>query len=143
METVEMDLMQAQIGSLATDVSRLEAKMAAGGGGGGVMVTLTDPQPVSETSFYFTSSMLAGEIAEKILSGTPVYVTFDLRPFNVNNAYILPIDTVQFNNGSVAWVEGDHATYDANSIDVRYIIKIDSEPSGSPAHSAQAFIVTS
>lgn len=35
METVEMDLMQAQIGSLATDVARLEAKVAAGGGGGG------------------------------------------------------------------------------------------------------------
>ena len=34
METVEMDLMQAQIGSLATDVSRLEAKVAKGGGGG-------------------------------------------------------------------------------------------------------------
>ena len=33
METVEMDLMQAQIGSLATDVARLEAKVAAGGGG--------------------------------------------------------------------------------------------------------------
>ena len=35
METVEMDLLQAQIGSLATDVSRLEAKVSAGGGGGG------------------------------------------------------------------------------------------------------------
>ena len=31
METVEMDLMQAQIGSLATDLARLEAKVAEGG----------------------------------------------------------------------------------------------------------------
>lgn len=34
METVEMDLLQAQIGSLATDVSRLEAKVSKGGGSG-------------------------------------------------------------------------------------------------------------
>lgn len=47
MEIVEMDLMQAQIGSLATDVSRLEAKVAEGGGGTGKYLiyeaTSTDP----------------------------------------------------------------------------------------------------
>ena len=114
---------------------------SAGGGGGGVMVTLTNPQPVSETLFYFDASMLAGEIAEKVLSGTPVYVTFDLRGFGMNYAYILPIDTVKYLNGSVEWVEGEHITYDSTSIDSRFQIQILSEPSGSPAHSAQANII--
>lgn len=56
METVEMDLMQAQIGSLATDVSRLEAKVSKGGGGGTLqiytkMAGLT-PIPIRATGTY-------------------------------------------------------------------------------------------
>lgn len=56
METIEMDLMQAQIGSLASDVSRLEAKVAAGGGGGDVVFEITDVQ----TSQVGTNMQITG-----------------------------------------------------------------------------------
>ena len=59
METVEMDLMQAQIGCLATDVSRLEAKVAGGGGG---------DTPIIST--VYTELSPIGFLPNRIISGT-------------------------------------------------------------------------
>lgn len=78
METVEMDLMQAQIGSLATDVSRLEAKVAAGGG---IVVTLSDLTPVDATHVKAKASMAAAELGQKIAAGSNVVVKVDATSF--------------------------------------------------------------
>ena len=68
METIQMDIMQAQIGSLATDVSRLEAKVGNGGGALIVDFTLDNDDPTTGTSSKTTQ-----EIADAWRSGMPVY----------------------------------------------------------------------
>lgn len=74
METVEMDLMQAQIGSLATDVSRLEAKVAKGGGGVPVILT-ADP----DTPSKFISNLTCEEIYKKASNSENVYALIYLQ----------------------------------------------------------------
>ncbi len=99
METVEMDLMQAQIGSLATDVSRLEAKVAKGGSNKIALINDIDMTGVG--TFTAKSSLTSGEIQALISSGNFVAVICDLSTIlgndNIFQSYITEIKTYNDN----------------------------------------------
>lgn len=71
METVEMDLMQAQIGSLATDVSRLEAK---GKASEIFKVLVSNTTAISQTQFVADIDSDFDTILKKITTSIPVYL---------------------------------------------------------------------
>lgn len=98
METVEMDLMQAQIGSLASDVSRLEAKLKSAGN---IVVKITDIAPVSPTAFYIKASMMASEINEYLEQGYRVVAVLDGRLIGSNTVNVINIDTAIYNENDI------------------------------------------
>lgn len=103
METVEMDLMQAQIGSLATDVSRLEAKVAEVGSkveSKVHVVTFTDVEPISETVIGGTASMSGTEIKQALLNGEAVSVVIDASGMGMG-VVTAPITAVSASD--IAW----------------------------------------
>ena len=97
METIQMDIMQAQIGSLATDVSRLESKVSNAGdkplyialdsmefAGGVITITITTPWSEILDKFNKTHNLiLTGSL--DIGGGNTTYVEFPLSAYNVYN----------------------------------------------------------
>ena len=135
METVEMDLMQAQIGSLATDVSRLEAKVAKGGNGN-VLVELSNLQAIDESTFGADASILAGDILTLIQNGSPVYVNADTREAGGNTLYMIPINRYIFGN-TTEFVSGSSVVYVGVANTARVEITIYAAPVESPfSHTA-------
>ena len=96
METVEMDLMQAQIGSLATDVSRLEAKVAANNN---ILVEISNLR-FHVDSYYGDASILAGEITEYIKKGKSVKLIIDTTQLGGNQIFAAEFDKVDIINGA-------------------------------------------
>ena len=66
MDIVQMNLMQAQIGSLATDLARLEAKVAKGGGGGGgvFLIKQTEPGSLDKTFDEIKEAIIEGKVIQ-------------------------------------------------------------------------------
>ena len=109
METIQMDIMQAQIGSLATDVSRLEAKVSKGGGGG-VLKIKCIVQGVTTIPIR-----AEGDYGN--------YISFDMWSSNGNHIGIIAGVAQQYTiNGN--WIAGTYTHYND---DLTTISKTDEE----------------
>lgn len=141
METVEMDLMQAQIGSLATDVSRLERKVATSKSEG-IIVTFSDVTvtPTSPPQIFANASMLAPEIAEYLEKGVPVYAMLDGTPMGSTNTYMIPINTLHYSGGELDNVQSQFPLYQSGALAGELNLVIEEKAGGSPEHSATVTI---
>ena len=142
METVEMDLMQAQIGSLATDVSRLEARVTDSTKSKTIVITnedIKDVTPISVNSFSFdmVDDALKDKIFNAVKSGnTEIYMMMDMRPLGgsqIKKAYyssadylndeptILSFDTMVNFNEDTTKISNIHITIYASSTHDGYL----------------------
>lgn len=90
METIEMDLMQAQIGELATEVTRLAGKVAQGGGGNGRVIVIPTTNVVVGDDGSITANFdkTTYNIPELFDAGNLVIVSIKTNPDSVEEARI-------------------------------------------------------
>lgn len=119
METVEMDLMQAQIAELTTEVTRLQRSA----GRKDIYVTFSDytPDPENPARIYATPSLHAEEIAQYILDNIQVHYLIDPRPMGILKQFAGSINTINYqeedDTTTLTTVE-DVTIFDDNSVNL-------------------------